>query len=62
MGRAAAPCPDLPDVLLPLRGSTPAAQASTVVELVGEDGTVRHVVPADAVAPEARSPLITSVR
>lgn len=47
----------LEEAVLPLRGSTPGAQASTVVELVGEDGVAHYVVPADAQAPGTQSPI-----
>lgn len=47
----------LEEALLPLRGSTPTAQASTVVELVGPGGGIRKVLPADAHAPDSPPPL-----
>jgi signal transduction histidine kinase len=52
--------PDAVAALRPLQGSTPAAAASVVIELVGEDGATRGVIPADVNAPGPQSPILVT--
>lgn len=50
--------PAVEEALKPLLGSTPAARASAVVEVLGEDGHPRYVLPAGVPAPGPQSPLV----
>jgi signal transduction histidine kinase len=49
--------PAVEEALLPLRGSTPAAQTAAVVELIDDSGNAHYVLPSNEPSPGAQSPL-----
>ena len=52
--------PEAVAAVRPLQGGNPAAMAAVVIEFVAEDGTTRHVIPADVAAPGPQSPIQVS--